>query len=49
VIAGLWPVADREVVPLVEAFYKAFHRTDVPAALAAAQRLAIRDDLSPVF
>jgi CHAT domain-containing protein len=40
VLAGMWPVADREVVPLMWRFYRHRLLNDLPAALALAQREA---------
>jgi hypothetical protein len=50
VLAGLWPVADREVPPLMWRFYR--HRLvhDLSTALALAQREALEDpSSSPLF
>jgi CHAT domain-containing protein len=50
ILAGLWPVADREVPPLMWRFYR--HRLvyDLPTALAQAQRGAVEDpSSSPLF
>jgi hypothetical protein len=49
VLACLWPVADREAVPLMWRFYR--HRLihDLASALAFAQREMIADGSSPLF
>ncbi len=50
VLAGLWPVADREAGPFMWRFYRQRMTEDVPAALAAAQRQALAAaDGSPLF
>lgn len=50
VLAGLWPVADRETLPLMWRFYRHLLTSDAAGALAAAQResLALADS-SPLF
>jgi hypothetical protein len=50
VLAGLWPVADREAVPFMWSFYRHRLRQDLAGALASAQREMLRDkDISPLF
>jgi tetratricopeptide (TPR) repeat protein len=50
VLAGLWPVADRETRPLMWRFYRHRLTSDLAAALAHAQREALADpDSSPLF
>jgi hypothetical protein len=50
VLAGLWPVADRETLPLMWCFYRRRMTLDLAAALAAAQREALAaPDSSPLF
>jgi hypothetical protein len=50
VLAGLWPVADRETKPLMWRFYRHRLTGDLAAALACAQREALADpDSSPLF
>jgi hypothetical protein len=50
VVAGLWPVADQEALPLMWRFYRARLGADLPAALAQAQREALRQPhSSPLF
>jgi CHAT domain-containing protein len=50
VVAGLWPVADREAGPFMWRFYRHRLTSDLPAALAAAQRDALASpDGSPLF
>jgi tetratricopeptide (TPR) repeat protein len=50
VLAGLWPVADRESRPLMWRFYRHRLLHDLPSALALAQREALaRPDGSPLF
>jgi CHAT domain-containing protein len=50
VLAGLWPVADRETVPLMWRFYRARLTGDLATALAEAQRAALADPgASPLF
>jgi tetratricopeptide (TPR) repeat protein len=50
VLAGLWPVADREARPLMWRFYRHRLTADLAAALALAQREALADsDSSPLF
>jgi hypothetical protein len=50
VLAGLWPVTDREVVPLIWHFYRRRLTGDLATALAYAQRqvLALPEG-SPLF
>lgn len=47
VIAGLWPIADREAVPLMWEVYRNRLTSSMPEALAAAQRAALHT--SPLF
>jgi tetratricopeptide (TPR) repeat protein len=50
VVAGLWPVADREAVPFMWDFYRRRLTADLPAALARAQRGALSGPASsPLF
>jgi tetratricopeptide (TPR) repeat protein len=50
VLAGLWPVADRETLPLMWRFYNRRLTEDLATALAQAQRGALADpDGSPLF
>jgi hypothetical protein len=50
VVAGLWPVADREALPFMYSFYRERLDADVPAALARAQRTALsQPEHSPLF
>jgi tetratricopeptide (TPR) repeat protein len=50
VLAGLWPVADRETLPLMWRFYRHRLTCDLAGALALAQREALADpDSSPLF
>lgn len=50
VVAGLWPVADRETVPLMWRFYRHRMADDLPTALARAQReTLVALDSSPLF
>jgi tetratricopeptide (TPR) repeat protein len=50
VLAGLWPVADREVVPLMWRFYRRRLTADLATALAVAQRETLASgDSSPLF
>jgi tetratricopeptide (TPR) repeat protein len=50
VLAGLWPVADRETLPLMWRFYRHRLTCDLAEALALAQREALADpDSSPLF
>jgi CHAT domain-containing protein len=50
VVAGLWPVPDRETPPLMWSFYRRLTRESLPAALAGAQREALSDPGgSPLF
>jgi tetratricopeptide (TPR) repeat protein len=50
VLAGLWPVADRETPPLMWRFYRHRLLHDLGTALALAQREALADsDGSPLF
>jgi tetratricopeptide (TPR) repeat protein len=50
VLAGLWPVADRETSPLMWRFYRHRLTCDLAGALALAQREALADpDSSPLF
>jgi tetratricopeptide (TPR) repeat protein len=50
VVAGLWPVADREALPFMWRFYRERLDADVPLALARAQRAALSQlDSSPLF
>jgi hypothetical protein len=50
VLAGLWPVADREATPLMWRFYRHRLTADLAAALARAQREALSDPASsPLF
>jgi CHAT domain-containing protein len=50
VLAGAWPVADREVPPLMWRFYRHRLLHDLPRALALAQREALQaPDGSPLF
>jgi tetratricopeptide (TPR) repeat protein len=50
VLAGLWPVADREVTPLMWRFYRHRLLHPLPTALARAQREALEaPDSSPLF
>jgi hypothetical protein len=50
VVAGLWPVADREALPLMWRFYRQRLTDDLPAALALAQRAALAEPHgSPLF
>jgi CHAT domain-containing protein len=50
VVAGLWPVADREAVALMWSFYRHRLTEGVPRALALAQREALRGPAgSPLF
>jgi tetratricopeptide (TPR) repeat protein len=50
VLAGLWPVADREAVPLVWRFYRHGMAHDPAAALARAQRdMLAESGSSPLF
>jgi CHAT domain-containing protein len=44
VLTGLWPVADREALPLTERFYRERMTADPCTALARAQREALRQD-----
>jgi CHAT domain-containing protein len=50
VLAGLWPVADREVIPLMWRFYRHRLLHDLATALALTQREALTAaDSSPLF
>jgi tetratricopeptide (TPR) repeat protein len=50
VLAGLWPVADRETPPLMWRFYRHRLLHELPTALALAQREALElPDSSPLF
>jgi len=50
VVAGYWPVADRESVALMERFYQERLRMDLASALAQAQRAMLsRQESSPLF
>jgi CHAT domain-containing protein len=50
VLAGLWPVGDREVPPLMWRFYRHRLVEELPTALALAQRETLADpDSSPLF
>jgi tetratricopeptide (TPR) repeat protein len=49
VVAGLWPVADREALPFMWRFYRHRMLHDIPTALAMAQREAIGESTSPMF
>jgi CHAT domain-containing protein len=50
VVAGLWPVADREAQPFMWGFYRHRLLHDVPAALALAQRDSLKlPGASPLF
>jgi tetratricopeptide (TPR) repeat protein len=50
VVAGLWPVADAESLPLMAGFYRHRLTQDLPAALALAQREALAGPASsPLF
>jgi hypothetical protein len=50
VLAGMWPVADREVPPLMWRFYRHRLVQELPTALAMAQREALADPASsPLF
>jgi tetratricopeptide (TPR) repeat protein len=50
VLAGLWPIPDREVVPLMWCFYRHALTNDPAAALALAQRdWLARPEASPLF
>jgi CHAT domain-containing protein len=50
VLAGMWPVADREVPPLMWRFYRHRLVEELPTALALAQREVLRDPAgSPLF
>jgi tetratricopeptide (TPR) repeat protein len=50
VLAGLWPVADREAVALMWRFYRARMTGDLATALTQAQRDSLADeDSSPLF
>jgi tetratricopeptide (TPR) repeat protein len=50
VLAGLWPVADLQALPLMTRFYRHRLTTDLAAALALAQREALAaPDSSPLF
>jgi tetratricopeptide (TPR) repeat protein len=50
VLAGLWPVADREALPLMWRFYRSRLTRDLAGALAHAQRDALAaPDSSPLF
>jgi CHAT domain-containing protein len=50
VLAGLWPVADRETKTLMWRFYRERLTNDLAGALALAQRAALRGpDASPLF
>jgi tetratricopeptide (TPR) repeat protein len=46
VLAGMWPVADREVPPLMWRFYRNRLVQELPTALALAQREALADPAS---
>jgi tetratricopeptide (TPR) repeat protein len=48
VLAGLWPVADRETLPLMWRFYRNRLTADLATALAQAQRETLADS-SPLF
>jgi CHAT domain-containing protein len=50
VLAGLWPVADRETLPLMWRFYRHRLTADLATALARAQREGLAaPDASPLF
>jgi tetratricopeptide (TPR) repeat protein len=50
VLAGLWPVADRETPPLMWLFYRERMTHDLATALARAQRAALAwPDASPLY
>src|SRR5262249_16131771 len=50
VLAGLWPGADREVVPLMWRFYRERLTSDLATALAQVQRALLADPgSSPLF
>jgi tetratricopeptide (TPR) repeat protein len=50
VLAGLWPVADREALPLMWRFYRSRFTQNLDGALAQAQREALAaSDSSPLF
>jgi hypothetical protein len=50
VLASLWPVADRETLPLMWHFYRARMTADLGTALAQAQReTRAPSDISPLF
>jgi tetratricopeptide (TPR) repeat protein len=50
VLAGLWPIADREALPLMWRFYRHRLTADLATALARAQRETLRQpDASPLF
>jgi tetratricopeptide (TPR) repeat protein len=50
VVAGLWPVADREAGPFMWRFYRQRLLSDLPAALASAMRETLSlPDSSPLF
>jgi tetratricopeptide (TPR) repeat protein len=50
VLAGLWPVADREALPLVWRFYRHRLTADLATALARAQRESLAaPDASPLY
>jgi tetratricopeptide (TPR) repeat protein len=50
VVAGLWPVADREALPLMWNFYRRRMTHDLGTAFTLAQREALaRPDSSPLF
>jgi hypothetical protein len=50
VLAGLWPVADREILPLMWRFYNSRLTCDLATALAQAQRETLTaSDASPLF
>jgi hypothetical protein len=49
-LTNLWPVADREALPLMERFYRERMTADPCTALARAQREALRQEgSSPLF
>jgi hypothetical protein len=50
VLAGLWPLGDRETLPLMWSFYRQRLTCDLATALARAQREALsQPDSSPLF
>jgi hypothetical protein len=50
VVTGLWPIPDHEALTFLWRFYHERMAADVPAALARAQREAIRQgDSSPLY